>query len=518
MLEPLLIQILGAGTVTLPFAFKNAGLISGVVLIISAYLITVFSMRCLIRACHRLHPRVYSYRGLAVRAFGNWAGPVIEIVLSVLTLGFMIIYTIIIGDYLALLATEYLPFLPIMHHELMVRFVAFIFVMFPLCCLKSLSLLSFTSSLAVFCVLFTMLFLLCSSVLSIAQGEAAVVTGNIRWWRMDMQSFIAINLFSSAFAAHFTLPTVYQELKKKELTLLSPSETPAPRSRTASVGGGITMASITALGSSMEPELTQRKGDAVDNEDDLEAGTPSPEPPYPALEATEPLGSLSPVRRDSAQVLRRTKEARIVKSGADRDWRRVSISILTGISICLGVYLVVGISGYLQFGEDTLDNILMSFGASNVGRDMSMAAMAFVILFSFPIIHYACRQSVLNGLCTIFLRRDYRFGWVTHLGSAGILCVITLLVATVIPSVSFVFSLLFSLIGTSIYFMLPAIFYLRFRPSFQGKDASRRTYLSELKDKSAWGAVALIIVSPFLGALSLYCTLEPVVKALLGKL
>ncbi|KAG9395202.1 Amino acid transporter transmembrane [Carpediemonas membranifera] len=505
--------ILGAGTVTLPYAFKSAGIALGLVLIVASYLMMTFSMRVLVRACHRLSPRLYSYRALAQKCFGRWAGPVIELLIALLTTGVLIAYTVIIGDYVSSLAESYLPFLPFLHSPLVIRIVVVVAVIFPLCCLKSLRLLSFTSGISVVCVLFTTLFVTASCLFSLGQGDAAVLNGGVTWFKFDFSAFMATCLFSSAFAAHFTLPSIYQELKKKELSLLSPPETPAPESDPGSPGatnGALQFVSV-------ERRTHRRAGSSLYPE--VEEGHATTGAPEPFAFDSSALGNMSPLRRSRAgsvetkkglatplrraMKLRKDKAQRIAKSGSDRDWRRIWTSLSLGLVICLVVYSLVGISGYLEFGDDgTADNILMSYTGTNVGRDLALAAMSAVIVFSMPLVHFAARQSVLNAIWSVVRRKPYSFGWVSHVGCAVVMMVVSLVVATLLPSVSTIFNLLFATAGTMVYICLPGVFYLRFRTSFQSKAVERTKWTSQLRDKSAWAAVALILISGPLGVMS----------------
>ncbi|KAG9391319.1 Amino acid transporter, transmembrane [Carpediemonas membranifera] len=502
--------ILGAGTVTLPFAFKSAGLVFGGILIIVSFLVMMFSMRVLVRACHRLSPRVYSYRALAVKCFGGWAGPVIELLIALLTTGVLIAYTIIIGDYVSSLAKSYLPFIPFLHSPLVIRIIVMTFIIFPLCCLKSLRLLSFTSGISVACVLFTTVFVFLSCLYSLSQGSAAILTNSVTWFKFDLSAFMAISLYSTAFAAHFTLPSIYQELKKKELSLLSPPETPAPESESP----GATIATLQFIGHTTVRRTNADYPEVKDSH--VEEGEASPHgsgthtPTEPFAVDGSALGNMSPLGRSRAGSLSRRekralmKQGKVVKSGSDKDWRRIWASLSLGLTICLIVYTIVGVSGYLEFGdEDTKDNILMSYTGTNIARDMALAAMSTVITFSMPLVHFATRQSILNAAWSVFRRRPYTFGWPSHVVSAAVLLLCILIVATLIPSVSLVFNILFSIGGVLIYFACPALFYLRFRTSFQSKTAERSTWKSQLTDKSAWAAVVLVVITVPLGAVSL---------------
>ncbi|KAG9392335.1 Amino acid transporter transmembrane [Carpediemonas membranifera] len=504
--------ILGAGTVTLPYAFKSAGIFMGLVLIIASYLVMLFSMRILVRACHRLAPRVYSYRGLAIKCFGGWAGPVIEIMIACLTTGFLIAYTIIIGDYVSALAEDYLPFASFLHSPFVIRVLMLTFVIFPLCCLKSMRLLSFTSGIAVACVLFTSVFVAFSFLFSLGQGNAAVLKNDVTWFKFDLSAFMAISLYSTAFAAHFTLPSIYQELKKKELSLLSPAETPALESPGAQLGA---LRFIKPDEPTVVRRVTKEDYPEVTAEEGRSSSDTSEHVSYERNNSIE-LGSKSPLGRSRANSTselnpaarsRRQKMRRIIKSGSDKDWRRMWSSLFLGLSICMLVYCVVGICGYLEFGDSgTKDNILMSFDSGNVARDMAIAAMSAVIMFSLPLVHFATRQSTLNAIWCVVRRKPYSFGWPSHIICAICWLAVCLAVATVLPSVSIVFNVMFSVFGTLVYFFMPGLFYIKFRMSFTDKDEGRTTWRSQLKDKTAWAAVVLMLISLPLGVISFIST------------
>ena len=89
---------LGAGALSLPFAFSKSGWLLGLFMLIIGALATVFSIHLLIRS--RLATNCVSYEDLTVNIFGRVMGFVVELNILVFCFGTAIAYIIAVGDIL----------------------------------------------------------------------------------------------------------------------------------------------------------------------------------------------------------------------------------------------------------------------------------------------------------------------------------------------------------------------------------------------------------------------------------
>ncbi|GAB5354845.1 hypothetical protein AAMO2058_000154300 [Amorphochlora amoebiformis] len=143
---------LGAGALSLPFAFKQSGLIPGILLLYLGGAATFFSIHLLIKA--RDVTRARSYEDLTVQLLGQRMGVLMEICVIVFCFGCAVAYIIAVGDILeGLLASFDLSYLGAAGKLLESRdgavLVVFLFVMFPLSLLDSVNDLRFPSFLGV---------------------------------------------------------------------------------------------------------------------------------------------------------------------------------------------------------------------------------------------------------------------------------------------------------------------------------------------------------------------------------
>lgn len=89
---------LGAGALSLPYAFSLTGLVPGVMLLLFSGYATVVSIDIIIASC--VSTRLYKYEDVSVRLAGNAAGRALEASLLVFCFGTAVAYTVAVGDIL----------------------------------------------------------------------------------------------------------------------------------------------------------------------------------------------------------------------------------------------------------------------------------------------------------------------------------------------------------------------------------------------------------------------------------
>mmetsp|Transcript_4169 Transcript_4169/g.7415 ORF Transcript_4169/g.7415 Transcript_4169/m.7415 type:complete len:599 (-) Transcript_4169:122-1918(-) len=89
---------LGAGALSLPFAFSLTGIVFGILLLILSAYLTIVSIDVIIEACART--KLFRYEDVSVRLVGPSAGRVLEASLLVFCFGTAVAYIVAVGDIL----------------------------------------------------------------------------------------------------------------------------------------------------------------------------------------------------------------------------------------------------------------------------------------------------------------------------------------------------------------------------------------------------------------------------------
>eukprot|EP01080_Neovahlkampfia_damariscottae_P009151 gene9151-1239_t len=148
----------GAGVLALPYAFRCAGLIGGIVILTLTLLMTIYSLRMIVHSVEKT--KKYNYDEVLQAAFGKFFGIFMRLLLVLITTGNQIVYLIILGDsfppFLSALNTHFLQ--GRLHWLFLNRYfitgvVAFGIIL-PLTCLQNLDSLKYPSAIAVFSVFY----------------------------------------------------------------------------------------------------------------------------------------------------------------------------------------------------------------------------------------------------------------------------------------------------------------------------------------------------------------------------
>ncbi|KAJ1968751.1 hypothetical protein IWQ62_001048 [Dispira parvispora] len=214
--------IVGAGLIGLPFAFKEAGLFSGAILLLLLAYVTDWTLRLLAYAT-KLSGR-NSYQELVCFCFGRVGFHAISIFQFIFAFGGMCAFNVIIGDTFPHVVRSLFPAIAnspvLMTLTSRQAFIIFItlFISFPLSLYRDMSKLAKTSALA----------LLAMSVIVIAVViEAPKVTPDQRgssegkWDFIRPDIFQAIGVMSFAFVCHHNSFMIFSSLKKPTLNRYS---------------------------------------------------------------------------------------------------------------------------------------------------------------------------------------------------------------------------------------------------------------------------------------------------------
>lgn len=280
--------IIGGGILALPFAFANSGFAVGIALVViigalswltSGYLAT------LSRYCMKSTGR--SYRAVAQRAFGFPGAFTVDVAFTLFLFGGCVGYVVIMGDILTPYFEQLTGWTPKPANRFLVEAIMTLCFAYPLCLLKRIDALKYTSFLALVCICYLVIVIVAASSNIIVDNFDA---GNINLAAKDLSVFQAFPVITFAFTFHMQQFAIQNEMKRP---------------------GRIRLVVGCAIGFSM---------------------------------------------------------------------------------VC---YLLVGVFGYLAFFESAASNVLLSFDNSpaiTVGK----IALVVVIMFSFPVLHYPLRESLMS--------------------------------------------------------------------------------------------------------------------------
>lgn len=131
--------------------------------------------------------------------------------------------------------------------------------------------------------------------------------------------------------------------------------------------------------------------------------------------------------------------------------------ILTSISSCLLLYIIAGVLGYLIFLDldlvDMKGNILDNFSQSDILVSVAKIFICIVIVFSFPILMFASRESFLN----IISRPNPHI--IIRIAITTVLCLFSYVVGMFVPNVVILIDIVVTISGISANFIFPMLMY-----------------------------------------------------------
>mmetsp|Transcript_4755 Transcript_4755/g.7061 ORF Transcript_4755/g.7061 Transcript_4755/m.7061 type:complete len:448 (+) Transcript_4755:155-1498(+) len=147
----------------------------------------------------------------------------------------------------------------------------------------------------------------------------------------------------------------------------------------------------------------------------------------------------------------------------DRSIERMKYVVSTSTGICLAVYIIVGLSGYLLFMEKTQPNILVNLWTDRNDFPGIFTATAFLAIsvavsLSYPLVCHGARGSVKKLL---FTRVDMEAAdGINHVLITISIIILSLLVGLYIPDIGIIFAFMGSTVGVCFVYVLPGLFYI----------------------------------------------------------
>jgi sodium-coupled neutral amino acid transporter 11 len=211
-------NMLGAGLLTLPYAMYRGSIIGGLIMLTSICGMSAYSV-LLLTWCADATGQ-YSYKAIAVEAFGSRTGTAVEGLVCVLTFFSCVAYSTLVGDFVPRAAAFLHPLAPrggpadalltAMQNRHAVICMCLATVDLPLCLLRDLRSLRFSSVFAVACITFAGGVVVYYA--AAGDGPRLPASDAPAELRADAGAFVAVSLMSVAFTMHYNALRYYREL------------------------------------------------------------------------------------------------------------------------------------------------------------------------------------------------------------------------------------------------------------------------------------------------------------------
>lgn len=148
-----------------------------------------------------------------------------------------------------------------------------------------------------------------------------------------------------------------------------------------------------------------------------------------------------------------------------RSYKRMQKVSLRAMLLCCFVYLLMGVTGFLAFGENTNGNVLGNLQPMLCANDWivrsGVAGMAFAVTMAYPLNIFPIRFSVETALFYHKPQLDLP-GMRTGIAVAAVAC--SLVVAIALPQINLVFELIGATTGSFVCFLGPGLLFHRLVP------------------------------------------------------
>jgi len=146
------------------------------------------------------------------------------------------------------------------------------------------------------------------------------------------------------------------------------------------------------------------------------------------------------------------------KELSNRSYRKMGWIINISLVMIIIGYAIVGILGYMMFAGNPNfgDNILLVFENNYVPTIIAKILLIAVVIFSYPLAHYALRDSIMN---IFFPNQEFSIMKWTLI--TLFIQVITYLIGTFITNITIVFGLIMTSSGVLVSFVIPALIYIK---------------------------------------------------------
>ena len=214
---------LGAGALSLPYAFQHSGVAIGLLLLALTAAATHYSVVLLVSSIHASGVR--SFEDLTVHLFGKKMGLVVEVNIILFCFGSCIAYTMAIGDILrpvmrlgSLVAAW--PWLggcfssTVYNGEAMIIVLFWLLLMVPLSLVEKIASLQWSSLLGVVSLVYLVFSVTVHACWSWAK-DVGHANQDVKWAALSTDTFPAMAIFIFAFTCQINIPPLYEELQRR---------------------------------------------------------------------------------------------------------------------------------------------------------------------------------------------------------------------------------------------------------------------------------------------------------------
>lgn len=213
--------IIGAGMMSLPATMKVLGLGLGIGIIVFVAILTELSVSMMLRFSKA--GGSFSYGGVMGRAFGIGGKKLLQVCVLINNVGLLVVYMIIIGDVLSGTSSGGVHHAGVLqgwfgehwwNERVFVILLTTLFVFCPLCCLKRIDSLRFTSAIAVALAVVFLVVIAGMTIFKLVEGSIAMprllpdVTDINSVWRL----FTVVPVIVTAYVCHFNVHSIDNEL------------------------------------------------------------------------------------------------------------------------------------------------------------------------------------------------------------------------------------------------------------------------------------------------------------------
>lgn len=424
---------LGAGALSLPYAFEQLGIVGGIASLVTTAAASHYSVVLLTSAIARTGAR--SYEELTVAVFGRTMGVFVELNIIAFCFGSAIAYTVALGDLTH-------PLLAPLLTRKQAMALCWAVVMLPLSLVERISALRGASTFGVLSVCYLVLSVAVHAILC---GLRTLPSASWSAAAMGAPSLAAASAGGAGGAEHAIFGLGYA--------------TATDGAAHGRIGAGSVVEIVT---SGIEIET-----------DALDASA--------TLWWTWRPQSLEALAIFMFAFTCQVNVPSLYDELEDRSLPRMHAVSARAILICFGCYVCVGVAGYLET-PDSASNLLSNYcvdpsaAPAHSSRLMLPAyvAMALSLSMAYPLNIHPCRYT----LDILFFRHAAprsvlrHFAWTVSIAGAG------LLVSLYVPAINIVFQLMGSTSSAFVCFVLPAAFGLRLNlPEARGASGGLAAWL-----------------------------------------
>ncbi|GKT25739.1 hypothetical protein ADUPG1_013129 [Aduncisulcus paluster] len=511
-------SIVGTGVLAIPAAFNSAGIIDGCIGMALAGVYTLISYNQLVICSAR--SKKYSYKELAVECFGPGVGLWHDLFMFLLVFSFCCAYLVFVGEFLStqfslfisdesswawlldknkilfsfccaylvfvgeFLSTQFSLFISDesswawLLDKNKIRAVVLFGVMFPITCLTNINFLSYPSAGAVFCVIYSTIYVIVKCVSTIIKDG---VSDKVFLASFNVESFNVIVTILMSIGAHFSIPILYGSMGGTDKSKVSKMKKANAISISFCLFCYLSMAlsGNLAFGSDIQENilLTFDSNDTFNIIAQYAMSfviiTSYPLTLWPVRMSFYTFVDEIKYRRQRKQELLRIRQESAAKELEKQVTGKSSATKMNLFSTRSPVEDVEGAIDN-ELTEPLSDDTDTAFSPSEMYPESykvnSGMSRALVLTTPFFTKYHSHNHGADDAdVPELYRQTEEKRPYWLHLVVGFTICVMTLGIAIALPSVLSIFNLFGSTFGCVIYFLLPAVFWIKLRDYRNGK-------------------------------------------------